>query len=96
MVITEVKQKIQLVEGEFTPSEASDVVGALIDEKINFHKVQRLGQWIRNENKVCRYENNRIKELLKEKRTAKEFIAAARAQGYNVRINGTLEITFEK
>ena len=31
------KQKIQLVDGTFTPSETSDVVIALLQEKINFH-----------------------------------------------------------
>tara|TARA_R110001583_G_scaffold31463_5_gene107602 strand:+ start:464 stop:616 length:153 start_codon:yes stop_codon:yes gene_type:complete len=31
----EVSQKIQLVKGEFTPSEASHIIMNLIDEKIN-------------------------------------------------------------
>ena len=37
-----IKQKFQLVKGDFTPSEASDVIMSLIDEKINFHQKQRL------------------------------------------------------
>lgn len=32
-------QKIQLVDGNFTVSEASDIVQALLNEKINFHKL---------------------------------------------------------
>ena len=34
------KQTIQLVKGEFTPSEAAHVIVGLIDEKINFHKIE--------------------------------------------------------
>ena len=47
--MTEVIQKVQLVEGKFTPSEAADVVSSLISEKINFHKIQRLSSLERNE-----------------------------------------------
>ena len=36
--------KVQLVKGEFTSSEAYDVILSLIDEKINFHKIQILLQ----------------------------------------------------
>lgn len=96
MVLTEIQQKIQLVEGQFTPSEASDVVTALINEKINFHKLQRLSIWEGDQNANAAYSNNRIDELYAELMKAKEFINSARYEGVNVRINGRLEITFEQ
>ena len=96
MTLTEVTQKIQLVDGKFTCSEASDVISALIEEKINFHKIQRLKRCEGNENSNVEYANNRIAELLKEKKIAKQFLAQARQQGCNVSINGTIEITFEE
>ena len=40
---------INLVDGTFTPSEAHDVIQALIDQKINFHKFainSRIWVWI--------------------------------------------------
>ncbi len=86
-------QKIQLVKGEFTPSEAYDVVIALIDEKINFHKIQRLQIWEGNHKCVTGQLDGRIKELEEEKRIAKEFIANTRGAGKNLKINGILEIT---
>ena len=43
-----IKQKFQLVKGDFSPSEASDVIMSLIDEKINFHQKQRLQNWEQN------------------------------------------------
>lgn len=94
--MTEVIQKVQLVEGQFTPSEASDIISALIDEKINFHKLQRLGRTEGNIHADCEYPNNRVKELEDERMIAKEFIKIARKEGQNLRINGTLEISFSK
>ncbi|MBQ4821364.1 hypothetical protein [Aquimarina sp. MMG016] len=96
MITTEVKQKIQLVEGKFTPSEAQDIVSALIEEKVNFHKLQRLSLCEGEEGINTTYDDSRIKELYVEKRIAKEFITNAREEGFNVRINGILEITFER
>jgi hypothetical protein len=88
-----VNQKIQLVRGEFTPSEASDIIINLINEKINFHKLQRLQMW--EGNHTCQTDelDGRIGELEKEKATAREFINSKRGSGQNLKINGILEIT---
>ena len=88
-----VNQKIQLVKGEFTPSEASDIISALIAEKINFHKLQRLQIWEGNHVCETNHLNDRINELQKEKESAKNFISKARAQGSKLKINGILEIS---
>ena len=60
-------QKIQLVKGEFTPSEASHIIMNLIDEKINFHKLQRLQMWEGNHKSKTDQLDGRIEELEKEK-----------------------------
>lgn len=88
-----IEQKIQLVKGEFTPSEASDVITSLLNEKINFHKLQRLQ--ISEGNHGCETDqlDGRIKELEEEKRIAREYIAKIRENGKNLGINGILEIT---
>ncbi len=87
------KEKIQLVKGEFTPSEASDIIISLIDEKINFHKIQRLQLWEGNHKSDTDQLDGRIKELREEKRIAREFIADTKSLGRNLKINGILEIT---
>ena len=94
VVSKEVKQKIQLVDGKFTPSEASDVIEALIREKINFHKIQRLKLWTGNDCCDTDSLDGRRGELILEKKIAKDFIAEARRGGHNLVINGTLEISF--
>ena len=88
-----IKQKIQLVKGEFTSSEASDVIMSLIDEKINFHQKQRFQKWEQNHKNNSEELDNRIKQLEKEKETAKEFIVNAKNLNSKIAINGILEIT---
>jgi hypothetical protein len=92
MMVSEVIQKVQLIEGDFTPSEANDVICALIEEKINFHKLQRLSLFEGDITANVKYPSGRIAELYEEKKIAKEFIAMARAQGSKLKINGTIEI----
>lgn len=88
-----IKQKIQLVKGNFTPSDASFVIMSLIDEKINFHKIQRLQKWEGNHHANTNELDDRITELEKEKEIAREFIAKTRKLKGNLKINGILEIT---
>jgi len=85
-------QQVQLIKGEFTPSEASDIITSLIDEKINFHKIQRHQLWEGNHNYETGQLDGRIKELQEEKRIAIEFINNTRALGVNLKINGSIEI----
>ncbi|WP_179022347.1 hypothetical protein [Winogradskyella forsetii] len=91
--IEKIKQKIQLVKGDFTPSEAVHIIRSLIDEKINFHKIQRLQIWEGNHKCNTEQLDGRIKELEKEKEIAREFINKSRSSGQKLQINGTLEIT---
>ncbi|MFK8104128.1 MAG: hypothetical protein AB8G15_16465 [Saprospiraceae bacterium] len=96
MEMTEVIQKIQLIEGQFTPSEASDLVSSLIKEKINFHKIQRLSQNLQDECCDTKDSKERIEELTQERKIARNFISEAKVDGKNVRINCVLEITYEQ
>ena len=93
IVIMKTKQNIQLVDGEFTPSEASDVIMSLIDQKINFHKLQRLALCEGFYGADTEYPDGRIGELEEERDIAKDFISQVRYQGKKLKINGVLEIT---
>jgi hypothetical protein len=86
-------QKIQLVNGEFTPSEASHVIIALLNEKINFHKIQRLQLWEGNHKYETNQLDSRIKDLQEEKRIASEFLSRIQGNGKKLKINGILEIS---
>lgn len=93
---TKVLQKVNLVDGTFTPMEALDVLRGLIDEKINFHKLQRLTITEREHYGDTNFPDGRIKELIEEKANAKEIVLEAYEKGYQVKINGTLHIEFVK
>ena len=86
-------QNIQLVDGEFTPSQASDIISALINQKINYHKIEGLQLWERDHNNDPKPLSNCIDELEKEKRHAEEFIAELKAKGKNLKINGILNLS---
>jgi hypothetical protein len=92
----EAAQKIQLVKGEFTPSEASHIIMGLIDEKINFHKLQRLQIWEGQHHSKTDQLDGRIIELEKEKEIAQKFINSTKGLGQNLKINGILEISIAK
>lgn len=92
-VKTSTIQKIQLVDGEFTVSEASDVVLSLLNEKINFHKLQRLSWCEGSQTADTKFPDGRIAELEHEKSVAKEFFADARAKGKTIKIDGILNIS---
>ena len=94
--VEKVSQTIQLVKGEFTLSEASHIIGSLINEKINFHKLQRL-QILEGDHK-CKTKqlDGRIRELEKEKEIARKYIASLRAHNTTLSIEGVLKITTAK
>ncbi|MDX1332966.1 MAG: hypothetical protein R3252_08060 [Robiginitalea sp.] len=87
------QQQIELVKGVFTPSEAADIICALLDEKINFHKLERLKLWEGSHGCKTGGLDSRILELEKEKQIAREFINSNREAGRTLKITGTLEIT---
>lgn len=86
-------QKIQLVQGDFTPSEASHVIMSLLDEKINFHKIQRLQILSGNQKSVTGELDDRISQLEKEKEIARAFISEKRKLGQRLQIDGVLTLT---
>jgi hypothetical protein len=89
-------EKIQLVRGEYTPSEASYIVMNLIDKKINFHKIRLLQTWEQNHKCDTSEIDKRIEELEKEKEVAQAFFAEAIEQGLTIKIDGVLNMSISK
>ena len=89
-------QDISVVDGEFTPSEASDIVNALLDQKINFHKLQRLALWEGNVNANCSFPNSRIEELQMEKVKFGKMVKEARQKGAMLVLKANLEVTLTR
>jgi len=92
MVATEVIHKVQLIEGDFTPSESLDVINSLLREKINFHKIHRLQMCEGNAESNTSLDDSRVSQLMKEIEDFKSIYQEAKASKKNVRINSIIEI----
>lgn len=93
--MTETTQSIQLVEGTFSPIEAAEVLFSLITDKIKFHNLQLLNvKELSNEDMV--HSEQRIKALKEAKNKAKDLILKARNEGYEMKIQSTIEIQLVK
>lgn len=89
---TATAKKLQLIKGEFTPSDALDMVGAMFDQKINYHKIQRLKNWEYDHQTDLGYLEGRIKELVEEKQKIIDFLGMAQRSGSKVVVNSKVEI----
>lgn len=88
-------QSFKLVEGEFTPVEAADVLFSLIGDKIKFHNLQMLSNQERFGGDVS-HSLKRIEELKASKNLVKEIILEARDKGYTLSLNSKVEVTLVK
>jgi hypothetical protein len=87
------KCTIRLVDGEFTPSQASEVISSLINQKINYHKLEVLQNWERNHKYDQEPLLNRIKELENEMKRTKDFVSAMKGSGKKVKIDGVIKMS---
>lgn len=88
-------QKINLIDGYFTASEASDIINNVLNVKINFHKLKVFSRIVGNSNDKCETDNGRIDELINEQEIAKEFFKNVRLEGGKLKIKSTIEISLE-
>ncbi|AUS04609.1 hypothetical protein [Pseudotamlana carrageenivorans] len=89
-------QKINLINGEYTASEALDIVNSVLKVKINFHKLNRLSITEGNNKDECVYDNGRINELMDAQKTTKEFLSQAQSSGKKIKMHGVIHIEIEE
>ncbi len=92
MVMKETVKRIQLSRDCISPSKASDMIQALINENVNFHKLERLSLMVGNENADTNILDNRINYLLGEKERLHAIVEDAKEQGYDLCVKTTIEI----
>ena len=90
------EQKIDLIDGSFTASEASHIIDNILKVKINFHKLNSLSLLEGNSNEPCEFDNSRIHDLLNEQKIAKEFFKNVRLHGKKLKIKSTIHIELEE
>ncbi|GGE06555.1 hypothetical protein [Psychroflexus salis] len=88
----ELKKTIKLVDGEFSKVQALDIVSSLIDQKINFHKVEGMQLWERDQLSDKKPINKRIDQLKGEKESFKNYIKESKDNSKKFKISGFLNI----
>ena len=91
MTSTEIAHDLKLIEGEFTPSEALDLINGFIKQKINFHKIHRLSMFEGDVNCDTSDDDSRVAQLERAKADFRAFYQEAKSLNKKVRISGTLE-----
>lgn len=85
-------QGIKLIQGTFTPSDASDILIEIIDKKINFHKIQKLKISEGNHDDPCSHDTARLAELVASKEHLIQIIKDVRGDGKRMTINASISI----
>lgn len=85
---------LKLVDGVFSPSNASDLLKELINTKINFHKLNRLSLQEGNHEDEAPFDNSRILELESERENFWEAVRYARENNKSIKLKSTITIEY--
>lgn len=85
--------EFKLIEGQFNPDEAKNILLSLFNSKINYHQLDSFSNQIRNGN-VATNSQNRILSLSESIENIKVIIAEANLSGKQVKIEGIIHISF--
>ena len=74
-------KQVQLIDGEFTPTQAFDILNSLIDQKINYHKIENLQLWEKNHDNDPQPFIDRIQQLEEEKKAIDVYLSKLKKEG---------------
>jgi len=85
------QQKIQLINGEFNPEDAKNIILSLINSKIQYHQLEIFSMQERFGIEAT-HSINRIEELKLTTRDVKEIIREAESLGLKLKVTSIVEI----
>ncbi len=88
-------QNFKLIDGVFNPVEAKKIIISLINNKINYHNLEDFSNHIRFSNNLS-HSQKRISELQDAKELVANLVALAEENGWQLKVNGTIEINIVK
>lgn len=86
------EKKVKLVDGEFSASQALDILTALINQKIKYHKIQKHQHWEQDHTIDETPYIKRIHELEEEKKAMLQYLSDIQLECKKFSINGLLTI----
>ncbi|MFN3755630.1 MAG: hypothetical protein ACK4RM_01620 [Flavobacterium sp.] len=84
-------QKLQLINGEFNPNDAKNIILSLINSKIQYHQLEIFSMQERFGIEAT-HSINRIEELKLTTRDVKEIIKEAESLGLKLKVTSIVEI----
>lgn len=84
----------KLITGQYTPSEAKEILLNMVDNKINFHKIKNLSSEIHSEKPDIESQKS-IEELKEARKQIITLIQKAKDDNTNLKIESTISIDFE-
>lgn len=84
-------QKLQLINGEFNPDDAKNIILSLINSKIQYHQLEIFSMQERYGIEAT-HSINRIEELKLTTRDVKEIIKEAESLGLKLKVTSIVEI----
>jgi hypothetical protein len=87
------KKEIKLIDGVFTPNEAKSLLVTMIDNKINYHKLDDFSYHIRTD-RHPHHSKERVEELLETKAQLRSWIDLI--QHSSLKIKGTVTIELDE
>lgn len=94
-MIKESKKEIKLIDGVFSPSEANSLLISLIDNKINYHKIDDFSYHIRTE-RHPHHSKERVDELLETKAQLRSWMTLVQQQSAQLKIKGIISIEMDE
>ena len=86
------KEQFKLIDGIFTPSEASRLLLSLVQRKIDYHRMEKLSNEERFGGDTAPTES-RLRDLTALHASLKEYLALAAESHQTLEIKGRIEIT---
>lgn len=86
-------QKFKLIDGIFSPSQAQQVLGAMVKGKIDYHSLEKHGEAERSGG-ANDSSNARLEYLRNLDQELKRLFGSAKASGKRLKISGNIEVTF--
>ncbi|MEI6536293.1 MAG: hypothetical protein WCN98_13180 [Verrucomicrobiaceae bacterium] len=86
------KQRFQLIDGTFTPSDAAQVLLSLVKSKISFHDIQLFSNKERYGRDVDHSEK-RLAKLKQLEASLKDILESAARSNHTLKVDGWIEIS---
>lgn len=90
-VTTAQSRKMQVIKGDYAPTEAKELLGNLLDSQINHQKIQHWINWEANHNQPDQHQH-KLAELTACKERFEKVIKEASELGCRLQIEGNFEL----